>query len=162
MNIGSELPNDQGRVLFQGSFNADLYAPFRDVVTADDVFCRKTRMSGMWSPQEDLHQYLVESGKQTILFAGINTDQCVLSTLTDAHSWGWDCILLADCTGTMSPGGAQAVAEYNIATCMGFVIDSDALVNAKSESTAAVLLRHDSGVDLMDADSVYELGFMAE
>lgn len=131
VNIGSPLPGSEERVLFEGTYNADLYAPLKAAATAEDVFCKKTRMSGMWSPDEDLHRYLATTGKKTVLFAGINTDQCVLSTITDAHSWGWDCILLKDCTGTLSGAAAQAVTEQNVGSCIGFVSDSKSLVDAK-------------------------------
>lgn len=151
VNLGSEMANGKGRVLFEGTHNAKLYGPLKAVVAPADVFCRKSRMSGMWSPEEDMYRYLVESGKKTILFGGINTDQCVLSTVTDAHSWGWDCILLKDCSGTLTSPAAQSVAEYNIATCIGFVLDSKALVNAKAEGVCGNLLRHDSGVDFVDS-----------
>jgi hypothetical protein len=36
----------------------------------------------------------------------------------------------------MTPPAAQAVAEYNMATCIGFVSDSKALVEAKAEGTS--------------------------
>ena len=151
VNLGSEMANSRGRVLFEGTHNADLYGPLKAAVAADDVFCRKSRMSGMWSPDEDLYRYLVASGKKTVLFGGINTDQCVLSTITDAHSWGWDCILLKDCSGTLTSPAAQAVAEYNIGTCIGFVSDSRALVEAKAEGVRGDLLRHDSDVEFVDS-----------
>jgi len=151
VNLGSEMANGKGRVLFEGTHNADLYGPLKASTAPDDIYCRKSRMSGMWSPDEDLYRYLVASSKKTILFGGINTDQCVLSTITDAHSWGWDCILLKDCSGTLTSPAAQSVAEYNIATCIGFVSDSKALIKAKSEGAATSLLRHDSGIDFVDS-----------
>jgi nicotinamidase-related amidase len=151
VNLGTELPNGRGRVLFEGTRNADLYGPLKAAVMPDDIFCRKSRMSGSWSMEEDLNRYLVASGKKTIFFSGINTDQCVLSTITDAHSWGWDCILLKDCSGTLTSPAAQSVAEYNIATCIGFVSESKALIEAKAEGPCGGLLRHDSGVEFVDS-----------
>ena len=88
-----------------------------------DVLCDKTRMSGMWSETESLRQYLMTDddddetgGKRirTLLFAGVNTDQCVLGTLTDAYNAGWDCVAVADCCATTTPG-AQEVTMLNIA-----------------------------------------------
>jgi nicotinamidase-related amidase len=146
VSLGSELPNGQGRVLFEGTYNADLYGPLKAAVTADDIFCGKSRMSGVWSLDEDLYRYLVEWGKKTVLFGGINTDRGVLSTVTDAHSWGWDCILLGDCTGTLASPAVQEVAEYNIGTCMGFVTDSRSIVEAKVEGPCDDFQRHDYGV----------------
>ncbi len=139
-------------------------SPLKAAVTADDIFCRMSQMSGMWSSDEDLYRYLVESGQKSVMFAGINTDQCVLSTITDVHYWGWDCILLKDCSGIRTSPAAQEVAEYNMATCIGFVSDSKGLVQAKAEGTSGIFLRHNSGMDFIDStiglevDSAFEDG----
>ena len=115
------------------SWNAELYEPLKAVVTKDDLFFDKNRMSGMWSPDEALHRYLRESEKKTVMFAGVNTDQCVFGTVSDSYSWGFDCILLSDCTGTATTvPGAQAISEYNIASNMGFVTDSKSFLAADS------------------------------
>ncbi|KAL6159808.1 hypothetical protein ACJQWK_05884 [Exserohilum turcicum] len=131
VGLGAQLPDGQGRCLFKRTWNADLYAPFKAVAQPGDLFFDKTRMSGLWSEREPLHAYLRASGKQTLLFAGVNTDQCVFGTVSDAYSYGWDCILLRDCTGTMTGRGAQELAEYQISRNMGFVIDSDAFCSAR-------------------------------
>ena len=38
-----------------------------------------------------------------VLFAGVNTDQCVLHSLTDANFLGYGCVLVEDCCATTSP-----------------------------------------------------------
>lgn len=131
VGLGAALPDGQGRCLFQGSWNAELYAPLKAVVEPHDLFFDKHQMSGLWSPDEPLHEYLRESGTKSLLFTGVNTDQCVYGTLSDAYAWGWDCILLGDCTGTMTGRGAQELCDYNIATNMGFVTDSKAFCDAE-------------------------------
>ncbi|KAH7086994.1 phosphatidylethanolamine-binding protein [Paraphoma chrysanthemicola] len=119
VGLGAQLPGRQGRCLFKRTWNADLYEPMKAVAQAGDLFFDKTRMSGLWSTEEPLHEYLRASGKQTLLFAGVNTDQCVFGTVSDAYSYGWDCVLLNDCTGTMTGRGAQELAEYQISQNMG-------------------------------------------
>ncbi|KAK5171560.1 hypothetical protein LTR04_001816, partial [Oleoguttula sp. CCFEE 6159] len=111
VGLGAELPDGQGRCLFKGTWNADIYDPFKEVMTPEDVRFDKARMSGLWSPEEPMHKWLRQSGKKTLLFAGVNTDQCLLGTLTDAYSWGWDCILIGDCAATMTGLEAQAVCD---------------------------------------------------
>ncbi|KAF2723101.1 PEBP-like protein [Polychaeton citri CBS 116435] len=130
VNLGSWLPEEQGngvkeRCLFTGTWNADIYDPLKDVMREGDLRFDKARMSGLWSPELPMHKWLRQSEKKTLLFAGVNTDQCLLGTATDAYSWGWDVILLGDCAATMTGLGAQAVCDYNIATNMGFVTDSE-------------------------------------
>ncbi|KAH7123746.1 isochorismatase hydrolase [Dendryphion nanum] len=131
IGLGAELPEGQGRCLFKGAWNTELYLPLQSVVEEQDSFFDKNRMSGLWSTNEPLHQHLLATGKQTLLFAGVNTDQCVLGTISDAYSYGWDCILLSDCSGTMTERGAQDLCEYNIAVNMGFVTDSRAFCKAQ-------------------------------
>lgn len=137
VGLGAMMPNDQGgeRCLFKGTWNADIYDPLKPFMAEDDVRFDKARMSGLWSPELPMHKWLRDSDKKTLVFAGVNTDQCLLGTLTDAYSWGWDCILIGDCAATMTGLGAQAVCDYNIATNMGFVTDSDTFSNAESTGT---------------------------
>ncbi|KAF2106679.1 phosphatidylethanolamine-binding protein [Lophiotrema nucula] len=126
IGLGAELPDGQGRCLFKGTPNAELYPPLKAVVEPNDLFFDKDRMSGLWSTNEPLHKYLRESRTKTLLFTGVNTDQCVFGTISDAYHSGWDCVLFGDCTGTMTAGGAQELVDYNVSTNMGFVIDSNA------------------------------------
>ncbi|KAL1903465.1 hypothetical protein Sste5346_000092 [Sporothrix stenoceras] len=87
-----------------------------------DVLCDKTRMSGMWSEDEPLRRYLAEqTSVRTLLFAGVNTDQCVLGTLTDAYNAGWDCVAVADCCATTTPHG-QELTMLNVAVRFSFTI----------------------------------------
>ncbi|KAI9684524.1 MAG: hypothetical protein M1820_010887 [Bogoriella megaspora] len=131
VNLGSELPDNQGRCLFRGTWNAEIYDPLKAVMEPHDLCFDKARMSGLWSPELPFHKYLQDSGKKTLLFAGVNTDQCLLGTLTDAYSWGWDCILIHDCAATLTELNAQDVAIYNISTNLGFVCESEAFTAAK-------------------------------
>ncbi|KAF1346889.1 isochorismatase hydrolase [Delphinella strobiligena] len=133
VGLGAPIPDNKGgkeRCLFMGTWNADIYEPLKTVMTPDDVRFDKARMSGMWSPELPMHKWLTQSGKKTLLFAGVNTDQCLLGTLTDAYNWGWDCILLSDCAATMTGLNAQQVCDHNIATNMGFVADSKDFIYA--------------------------------
>lgn len=131
VGLGAQLPDNQGRCLFKRTWNAELYDPFKAVAQPGDLYFDKTRMSGLWSEKEPLHEYLRASGKQTLLFAGVNTDQCVFGTVSDAYSYGWDCVLISDCTGTMTGRGAQELAEYQISQNMGFVTTSSAFCDAQ-------------------------------
>lgn len=86
--------------------------------------------SGLWGTSTDLQEFLDERGLRTLLFTGVNTDQCVSGTLTDAFSKGYDCILLSDGAGTTSPQFAQECIEFNAAGTYGFVSDCKNLFEA--------------------------------
>lgn len=113
------MGDGKGRVLFAGSWNADIYAPLKEHVKPDDLHCAKNRMSGLWSPEQPLWKTLKAENKTTILFTGVNTDQCVLGTLADGYNAGWNCILVDDCCGTTTVG-AKEVTFYNVAVSPGF------------------------------------------
>ena len=63
----------------------------------------------------------------TLLFAGVNADQCVLCTLQSANFLGYDCLLVEDCTATTSPDFCMSATIYNVNQCFGFVVSSKAI-----------------------------------
>ncbi|KAF2996028.1 hypothetical protein E8E13_002420 [Curvularia kusanoi] len=118
---------EAGRLLMRDTWNADLYPPLKEAFEAGkglkekpDVWVHKNRMSALWGPETELELFLKKEGITSLLFAGVNTDQCVGGTLTDAFSKGYDCILLSDGCGTSSPGYAQECWEFNAAHTFGF------------------------------------------
>ncbi|TDZ60535.1 Peroxyureidoacrylate/ureidoacrylate amidohydrolase RutB [Colletotrichum trifolii] len=117
LGLGADLGDGKGRCLVAGTWNADIYEPLKVAsFRSGDVRCDKNRMSGMWSPDQPLRRYLDgPEGRQvrTLLWAGVNTDQCVLGTLTDAYNGGWDCVMVEDCCATATPG-APEVCLYNV------------------------------------------------
>ena len=69
---------------------------------------------------------------QITIFTGVNTDQCVMTTLQNASFLGYDCILLRDCTATLSPEFCSQATFYNVEACFGFVTNSEAFLEAIS------------------------------
>lgn len=98
--LGLDLGSGQGRTLVAGEWNSLIYPPLAAAMNAADIHAPKNRMSGMWTPEQPLWKYLESDGKKTLLFAGVNTDQCVLGTLADAYNAGWDCVMIDDCCAT--------------------------------------------------------------
>jgi nicotinamidase-related amidase len=123
VGLGDPLPSNGAPVLTKGSWAAAVV----DELVADptDIWVDKYRMSGFWDTPLD--SILRNLGKTTLLFAGVNADQCVLCTLQDANFLGYDCILLRDCTATTSPDYCMQATVYNVNQCFGFVADSPAL-----------------------------------
>ena len=121
--LGDPLPGSGAHVLEHGSWSAgivDELAP-----AASDIHVAKYRMSGF--QDTELDSILRNLGVTTLLFAGVNADQCVLCTLQDANFRGYDCLLIADCTATTSPSYCMAATLYNVQQCFGFVVDSPAI-----------------------------------
>ena len=125
---------DAGELLMRGTWNTELYGPLadeyrhgRERANRPDVWVSKNRMSGLWSENTFLQQFLEKEGITTLLFSGVNTDQCVGGTLIDAFSKGYDCVLLKDAVATTSPQFATDSWEWNCSNTYGFVSSLDAL-----------------------------------
>jgi nicotinamidase-related amidase len=119
---------DAGRLLMRDTWNAALYPPLdavyeegKKLTKNPDVWIHKNRMSGMWVGTTPCSEFLEREGIKTLLFTGVNTDQCVAGTFMDAFSKGYDCVLLNDGCGTTSPEYAQQCIEFNAAKTWGFV-----------------------------------------
>src|SRR3546814_17371085 len=67
---------------------------------------------------------------RTVLFSGVNTDQCVLHSLTDANFLGYGCVLVEDCCATSSPDFCTEATVWNVKKCFGFVTDSGKILKA--------------------------------
>ncbi|MCB1694250.1 MAG: cysteine hydrolase [Pseudomonadales bacterium] len=97
---------------------------------AGDIHVDKYRLSGFWDTPLD--SILRGRRIDTLLFSGVNLDQCVYHTLADAHFLGYDCVLLRDCAATVSPDFCIDATLYNVKG-MGFVAESSALRAALSD-----------------------------
>lgn len=119
---------DGGRLLMRDTWNAALWPPLEkarqegmaDGVERKDVWIHKNRMSGFWGGKTPGTEFLEAEGIRTLIFAGVNTDQCVSGSLQDAFTKGWDCCLLSDGSATTSPDHAQQCVEYNVGKTWGF------------------------------------------
>ena len=124
VGLGDPLPKSGAAVLEAGSWAAAVVNEL--VPDPADVHVAKYRMSGF--PDTPLDSILRNLRVTTLLFAGVNLDQCVLCTLQDANFLGYDCLLLEDCAATTSPDFCTAATLYNVRQCFGFVTDGPALL----------------------------------
>jgi nicotinamidase-related amidase len=124
VGLGDSLPGSGAKVLERGSWSAAIV----DELATDptDIHVAKYRMSGF--QDTELDSILRNLGVTTLMFAGINADQCVLCTLQDANFRGYDCLLLEDCAATTSPDYCLAATIYNVRQCFGFVVRSEKIV----------------------------------
>jgi nicotinamidase-related amidase len=123
--LGDALPNG-APVLEAGSWAAAVVDELP--AAPGDIQVDKYRMSGFWDTPLDA--ILRNHGISTLLFAGVNADQCVLCTLQDANFLGYDCLLLEDCSATTSPDFCMQATLYNVRQCFGFTLASGALREA--------------------------------
>ncbi len=126
IGLGDPLPGSGAPVLQKDSWAAavvDELAP-----APADIKVDKYRISGFWDTPLD--SILRNLDIRTILFSGVNTDQCVLHTLTDANFLGYGCVLVEDCCGTTSPDFCREATVWNVKKCFGFVTDSKKILRA--------------------------------
>jgi ureidoacrylate peracid hydrolase len=122
-------PIDHGPSLVQGEWGARVIDELQ--VAPEDITVHKHRLSGFWD--NELDSVLRQQGVSTLFFAGINTDRCVFSTLTDAAFLGYDCVLLEDACGTSSPAYVTRGIHFLVEQLHGFVATSHALTTALSQ-----------------------------
>ena len=124
-----------GRLLMRDQWNSALHEPLQQefdksqTTALPDVRFHKSRLSGFWGGTTRCMEYLKAKGITTLLFAGVNTDQCVLACLQDACNMGFDIILLKDGCGTTSPEYATEMVELNCRKSWGFVSSCQGLEN---------------------------------
>ncbi|OQD94869.1 hypothetical protein PENSOL_c023G11974 [Penicillium solitum] len=128
---------DAGRAMMRGTWNTALHGPLASAYEEGkkgprpDVWIHKNRNSGLWRQNSELVEYLRSQRIRTLLFSGVNTDQCVGSTLHAAYNQGFDTIFLKDGCATDSPPAAKATYEFNCANGeWGFLTSCKALAKA--------------------------------
>jgi nicotinamidase-related amidase len=126
--IGDPLPGSDARVLTKDSWAAAVVDELEQ--KPEDIKVDKHRISGFWDTPLD--SILRNLGVKTAMFAGVNTDQCVLHSLTDANFLGYGCILVEDCCATSSPDFCREATIWNVKRCFGFVTDSTTIIDALS------------------------------
>ena len=121
--LGEPIPGG-AEILLKGSWGAQIVDELNPGEM--DIHVTKHRFSGFWDTELD--SILRNMGLCTLFFAGVNADQCVMTTLEDASFLGYDVLMLRDCVGTTSPSFCLQATEYNVKLLYGFMSDSTALV----------------------------------
>jgi nicotinamidase-related amidase len=124
--LGDHLPRTAFPILQSGSPSAQIVAELNP--HASDIHVDKHRMSGFWDTPLD--SILRNLRLDTLLFAGVNLDQCVLHTLADANFLGYDTILLEDCAATTNPDFCRQATLLNIRQIFGFTVTSTAILES--------------------------------
>jgi len=124
IGIGGALPGNGAHLLEKDSWSAAVVDEL--VQLPEDIKVDKYRISGFWDTPLD--SILKNLDVKTLFFSGVNTDQCVLHSLTDAHFLGYNCVLVEDCCGTTSPDFCREASIWNVKFCFGFVTDTDKII----------------------------------
>ena len=130
IGLGDRVPKTGAPVLEKDSWSAavvDELAPAKS-----DIHVDKHRMSGFWDTPLD--SILRNLGVTTLLFGGVNADQCVLHTLADANFLGYDTLMVGDCSATTSPAFCWEATVYNVKQIFGFVVNSASILEALAKA----------------------------
>ena len=126
IGLGDPLPGHGARVLEKDSWAATVVEELKQ--EPGDIRIDKYRISGFWDTPLD--SILRNLGVRTILFGGVNIDQCVMCTLQDANFLGYGCVLVDDCSATTSPDYCRQATIFNVKKCFGFVTGSAQILAA--------------------------------
>ncbi|MCX4095191.1 cysteine hydrolase family protein [Nocardia sp. alder85J] len=124
--IGTPATTSSTAVLEAGSWGAAVVDDLE--IAPEDLRVDKYRMSGF--VDTPLDSVLRNLRVDTLLFAGVNADQCVLSTLMDAANIGYDVVMLTDAVATTSPSYCADATVYNVRQCFGFTATAVDLAKA--------------------------------
>ncbi len=116
-------------VLTKGSWGAQIADGLE--TGPDDLHIDKYRMSGFFDTPLD--SVLRARQIDTLLFAGVNADQCVFATLIDAAGLGYDVVMLEQASATTSPSFCLDATIYNIRQCFGFTAAAGDVTSALSQ-----------------------------
>jgi nicotinamidase-related amidase len=130
--IGQPVPGKGAPLLEKNSWGAAVVDGLEPL--PGDIHVDKFRISGFWDTPLD--SILRNLGVKTIFFSGVNTDQCVLHTLTDANFSGYGCVLLEDCCGTTSPAFCTESTLWNVKKIYGFVTKSNQVIEGVAAASA--------------------------
>ncbi|MEO8922061.1 MAG: cysteine hydrolase family protein [Caldimonas sp.] len=135
IGLGEALPGSGAHVLEKDSWAAAVVDELEKQPT--DINVDKYRISGFWDTPLD--SILRNLGTKTLLFAGVNVDQCVMCSLQDANFLGYGCILLEDCCATTSPACCTEATIFNVKKCFGFVTRSNDILDALAANRASTV-----------------------
>ena len=130
--IGEPLNHAKGNygALLSDTWGTQVVNALSDLQHSTDIIVDKVRTSSFYGTHLD--QILRIQGLKTLLFAGVNTDQCVSATMQDACFRDYNVLLIEDATATSNPDYCKQAVLYNTRLCWGFVTSTASLRAAKA------------------------------
>ena len=126
--IGTEGP--MGRVLVRGEKGHDII-PELSPIEGEPVIDKPGKGAFF---ETDLHIILQNQGIKTLLLCGVTLEVCVHTTAREANDRGYECVVLADCTGSYFPEFQEVGLKMIKAqgAIFGWVSDSEAALQTLS------------------------------
>ena len=121
-------PGSMGRLLVRGEPGHDIVPELYPA--AGEVVLDKPGKGAFYAT--DLELLLRNKRIRTLIVCGVTTEVCVHTTVREANDRGFDCLVLADCTGSYFPQFHSAALRMISAQggIVGWVADSTALLDA--------------------------------
>lgn len=130
------------KALVAKTWGTELFHELHGLQDENDVIVDKVRTSGFYGTHLD--QILRAQGLSTLLFTGVNTDQCVTSTMEEACFRDYNVVLIEDATATSSPDFCKEAVLHNTRLCWGFVTNTKALQAAQPVSRPQINMKTSS------------------
>ncbi|CAJ1414340.1 unnamed protein product [Effrenium voratum] len=105
--IGEVLVEGMGRLLVDGSKGNEFMEEAKPI--DGEIVVAKPGKGGFF--MTGLHEILREKGISHLIFCGVTTEVCVNTTMREANDRGYECVLVADATGSYFPQFKAAVLE---------------------------------------------------
>ncbi|RUO26583.1 isochorismatase [Aliidiomarina minuta] len=117
------------KALSSGTWGTQVVEPLKRLQDENDLVVEKNRDNAFYGTQLD--QILRTQGLNTLLFTGVNTDQCVATTMEDASFRDYNVLLIEDATGTSNPDFCKEAVLINTWQCWGFTTETKRLQESK-------------------------------
>ncbi|GAB4212323.1 MAG: pyrimidine utilization protein B [Synechococcales cyanobacterium] len=128
LKLMRQRPELTGSLLIKGTWDYDFIDALRPQPT--DYLLQKTRYSSFCGTNLDM--ILRQNGIRHLILTGIASNVCVETTIRDAFSREYFCLLLEDCTAPVGDDAIQAASLFNIEKFFGWVSDSATLIDTLS------------------------------